>query len=172
MKKINKILALAITVAATASCNYLDVVPDNVATIDYAFRNKEVAENYLFGCYSYRTQIGDVRNDPAMSGSDEIWQYYITREWDRFITFTGSRIRRGEQNVTSPIYNNWDGRLFVGIRDCNIFLENIHKVRDVEAFQRDRWIAEAKFLKAYYHYLLMKQILSSSKKRQGLQRVI
>lgn len=49
--------------------------------------------------------------------------------------------------------------LFVGIRDCNTFLENIEdmsKVADLTADKRARWIAEAKFLKAYYHYYLLR----------------
>jgi hypothetical protein len=55
--------------------------------------------------------------------------------------------------------NTWDGNrsLWVGIRDCNIFLENIGKVRDLMEHNRRRWIAEVKFLKAYYHYTLMKR---------------
>ncbi len=57
--------------------------------------------------------------------------------------------------------NFWDGErggkpLFQGIRDCNIFLENIGKVPDLTEYEKQRWIAEVKFLKAYFHYYLMK----------------
>lgn len=45
--------------------------------------------------------------------------------------------------------------LWIGIRDCNIFLENIHKPLDLEDYERTRWIAEITFLKAYYHFYLM-----------------
>ena len=137
------------------SCDYLDVVPDNIATIDYAFRNRTVAENYLYGCYSYRPAIGEISSDPAMSGSDEIWQDYGFRNY----SWEGTKIRRGLQNVSSPILNLWDGNrsLWTGIRDCNIFLENIDKVRDIQYTERMRWIAEVKFLKAYYHYCMMKR---------------
>ncbi|HTG55175.1 MAG TPA: hypothetical protein VL943_02815, partial [Niabella sp.] len=39
--------------SSLSSCKkYLDIVPDNVGTLDYAFRNKNEAENYLFTCYS------------------------------------------------------------------------------------------------------------------------
>ncbi len=43
-----------------------------------------------------------------------------------------------------------------GIRQTNIFLENIGSVSDMEQSEKDRWIAEAKFLKAYYHYWLIR----------------
>ena len=143
-----------------SSCNYLDVVPDNIATIEYAFKNSIAAERYLYGCYSYRPAIGGVQTDPAMTGSDETAQRYVTLlSGDRFVIYGGARITRGEQSVNSPIMNIWDGNrsLWVGIRDCNIFLENIETVKDAMEYQRRRWTAEAKFLKAYYHYSLMKR---------------
>lgn len=166
MKKRNKIVIFVVCVISVASCSYLDVVPDNIATIDYAFRNQIEAENYLYGCYSYRPKIGDIDNDPAMVGADEIWQRYLIRAMDRFRTWEGSRIRRGEQNVTNPVMSHWDGwdagrgsnpSLWTGIRDCNIFLENVHKAWDTPPHLMARWISEAKFLKAYYHFCLMKR---------------
>jgi hypothetical protein len=145
---------------AAPSCDYLDVVPDDVATIEYAFKNSIAAERYLYGCYSYRPAIGDIHADPAMTGSDETAQrYVIMLSGDRFVIYGGARLTRGEQNTNDPIMNMWDGghSLWVGIRDCNIFLENIDGVRDVMDHNRRRWTAEAKFLKAYYHYCLMKR---------------
>jgi hypothetical protein len=144
------------------ACNYLDVVPDNIATIDYAFRNRTEAEKYLYTCYSYRPQIGDVNNDPAMSGGDEIWQFYAPAGTEgRNPVLTGMQIARGFQNSNSPWLNFWDGEnggkaLWRGIRDCNIFLENIDKVLDLQEYEKERWVAEVKFLKAYYHYYLLK----------------
>ena len=46
-----------------------------------------------------------------------------------------------------------------GIRDCNIFLENVSdmsKVGDLTPSMRKRWLAEVKFLKAYYHFCLFR----------------
>jgi hypothetical protein len=141
------------------ACNYLDVVPDNVATIDNAFRNRTEAEKYLFSCYHYRPSIGDLNNDPAMAGADENWQFYPVG--NIYGTWNSSQIGRGFQNADNPVLNVWNGEygarsLWRGIRDCNIFLENFHKVTDMQEYEKARWIAEIKFLKAYYHYYLMK----------------
>ncbi len=155
----NTILSVC-TLFAACACDYLDVVPDNVATIDYAFKNRVSAEKYLYGCYSYRPKVGDIQADPAMTGSDETAQRYVILEsGTRFVIYGGARITRGEQNANSPIMSTWDGNrsLWVGIRDCNIFLENIDGVQDLMPYMRRRWVAEVKFLKAYYHYYLMKQ---------------
>ena len=44
-----KILALLCAVLMCSSCkDYLDIVPDNVATLDHAFTNMETAERLLF----------------------------------------------------------------------------------------------------------------------------
>ena len=43
-----KILALLCAVLMCSSCkDYLDIVPDNVATLDHAFTNMETAEKFL-----------------------------------------------------------------------------------------------------------------------------
>src|SRR5690606_21433994 len=50
---------------------------------------------------------------------------------------------------------NGGSSLYIALRDCNIFLENAHIPRDIDDMERARWIAEVKFLKAYYHFFLM-----------------
>ncbi len=47
-------------------------------------------------------------------------------------------------------------KLYESIRMCNTFLDNIHLPLDVQPYDRTRWTAEAKFLKAYYHYWLLR----------------
>jgi hypothetical protein len=143
------------------ACDYLDVIPDNVATLDNAFSNRNQAERYLYTCYSYRPPIGHIDHDPAMFGGDEVWQYYPTAVAANRI-YNGTQIARGLQNSNEPWANYWNGEnnngksLWNGIRDCNIFLDNIDKVQDIQPYEKTRWIAEAKFLKAYYHYFLFK----------------
>lgn len=158
MKALNKIkIIVAFTILlGFGSCNYLNVVPDNIATIDYAFRNRTVTEKYLFSCYSYRPPVGSVNTDPAMNGGDETWMFYGVRS-----PWPNSLISRGFQTSTTPVLNFWDGEsdgkaLWRGIRDCNIFLENVDKVLDLPDYEKRRWVAEVKFLKAYYHYYLFK----------------
>ncbi len=162
MKRIHYILLL-LSVVLSSCRDYLDVVPDNVATLDYAFLDKVGAEKFLVTCYSYLPDFGSPGADPAIMGSDEIW---LHAEDSYYSAYTGNfyayNIKRSQQNVTNPLLNFWDGgysgkNLYIGIRDCNIFLENINKVgADLEESERVRWIAEVKFLKAYYHYYLLR----------------
>ena len=150
-----KILYFIIILTGLNSCNYLNVVPDNIATIEYAFRNRIVTQKYLYTCYSYLPQQGSISNDVAMSGGDDSW-------FHTFINWSTRSFARGMQNSSNPYMNFWsneqgaDKNLWQGIRDCNIFLENIDNVRDVPVYEKKRWKAEVKFLKAFYHFYLFR----------------
>ncbi len=155
--KIYRYFGILACATILSSCDkYLDIIPDNVATLDYAFHDRVRAQNYLFTCYSYMPRIGS-GNDPGLIG-DEVWSVarnawtYPNKGFD--IMYEGN-------NVTNPNLNYWDGtngatNLWAGIRDCNVFLENVGKVHDLQEYERVRWIAEVKFLKAYYHFFLMR----------------
>lgn len=157
MKKIHKKLYLLIILGALGACNYLDVVPDNIATIENAFTLRTSAEKYLFTCYSYMPGNGHFNDNLAFMAGDEIWHDDPPRD----IQAQFYNIARGQQNVADPLGNYWSGQqrgkpLYMGIRDCNTFLANIHLVRELTQFERERWIAEVKFLKAYYHFFLFR----------------
>src|SRR5690606_29645407 len=81
---------------------------------------------------------------PSHSRAPEVWE-----------------VARGNQNILDPYVDYWDGGnggkpLFGAIRDCNTFLENINSVPDMDENERLRWISEVKFLKAYYHWFLLR----------------
>ncbi|MFD2968715.1 RagB/SusD family nutrient uptake outer membrane protein [Sphingobacterium bambusae] len=146
-----------LTVLASSCGNYLDVTPENVGTIDYAFRNRNEAEKYLFACYNTLQGLNTQINDPGFITSGEVYN----NSYADNLAATNFLILSGTQNTNSPILNYWEGtaggiNLFQGIRRCNIMLENIQKPIDLSDTERERWISEVKFLKAYYHYILLK----------------
>ncbi|GHT78753.1 hypothetical protein FACS189464_2730 [Bacteroidia bacterium] len=140
------------------SCgDYLDVVPDNIATIDNAFVNRAMAEKFLFTCYSYMPAHADPKY-AAFLLADEFWlpsQSHL--DWIAF-----QEIAQGNQSAVSPCLDYWNGLrggkpMFVALRDCNIFLERMNDdIPGLQAYEKKRWVAEVKFLKAYYHYWLLR----------------
>ncbi|MFD2162317.1 RagB/SusD family nutrient uptake outer membrane protein [Paradesertivirga mongoliensis] len=157
MKKYKVIIIIAFLGVASSCQKYLDVVPDNVPTIDYAFTLRSSAQRFLATCYSYMPRNGHFNTNAAFNAADEVWHPVPLADVNGDIV----SIARGLQNVSDPFANYWEGTrqgrpLFQGIRDCNIFLENIAKVSDLEEYERQRWIAEVKFLKAYYHFILLR----------------
>lgn len=155
IKKIIGYIALSAILVSTSCDEYLDIVPDNIATLENAFAMRATAERFLFTCYSWIPPQAGLNANPGFMAGDEFWSiygYWNGASW---------RIARGEQNVVNPLVNYWDGEqtavpLFRGIRECNIFLENINSVPDMTEYEKKRWISEAKFLKAYFHFWLLR----------------
>ncbi|MCC4213178.1 RagB/SusD family nutrient uptake outer membrane protein [Leeuwenhoekiella parthenopeia] len=166
-RKLVLVLALPFVMIYNAcQDDYLDVVPDGLATVDKIFNLRQEAEKYLFTCYSYMPRLGDLRRNAAFLAGDEMWVPDNRENGDYFAL----EIALGRQRVANPYYNVWQGEyqgglpfdgseIWDGIRHCNIFIENMsdpNNVPDITDTERERWIAEAKFLKAYYHFYLMR----------------
>ncbi|WP_207421585.1 RagB/SusD family nutrient uptake outer membrane protein [Desertivirga brevis] len=168
-KKVLATGAFFLTVsAANISCSkFLDVVPDNTSEIKHAFKIRNEAEKYLFTCYSFLPKHGDGWFNAGMFAGDEMWlpQNDLAHWHNAF------RIAQGQQNANQPLFDEWSGnrkgngdfnwhlKIFMGIRHCNIFIENMKdmsKVPDITLTERERWIGEAMFLKAFYHYYLLR----------------
>ncbi|WP_316818154.1 RagB/SusD family nutrient uptake outer membrane protein [Pedobacter nyackensis] len=152
------IVSLLAVFSTACKKSYLDVIPDNLPTIEHAFSNRVEAEKYLFTCYSYLPKEGNPDMNPGFNAGDETWTYW-PMIYD-FFALDSYHIARGLQDKGYPRMNYWDGydgrTMWQGIRDCNIFLENVDKVIGLEPYIKDRWVAEAKFLKAYYHWYLFR----------------
>lgn len=140
---------------------FLDVVPDNVATIDNAFTSKVEAEKYLMTCYSYLPIDVDPTYNVGITNGDLVW---IEDNAINMRITNVVQLPRGGQNTSDPIANYMDGTRdasanYKAIRDCNIFLANVSdvsKIPDLDIDTRLRWLAEVKFLKAFYHFILFR----------------
>jgi hypothetical protein len=119
------------------------------------------AQKYLFTCYNNLPKLGSLNGNPALLGSDELITNYPGYQQYNDISGYFAGILLGQQGRVYPICDYWEGAqggkaYFQALRECNIFLENIGAVPDITDSERKRWIAEVKFLKAYYHYWLFR----------------
>lgn len=156
---------LALLVFCNSSCSdFLDVVPDNTATIHHAFKKRVQAEAYLYGIYGFLPNFSSPAENPAFLAGEESWLF------EEFRSFNNSawKIAAGQQGTQETLCNFWAAQsnsaatyakgglpIFTGISDCNVFLENIHNTIDLDEFEREMWIAEVKFLKAFFHFWLL-----------------
>src|SRR5690606_3902375 len=160
-------ICVSFSVLFNSCSKFLDIIPDNVSVIEHAFKLRTEAEKYLFTCYSYLPKNGDGWFNAGIMAGDEIW----LPQNDQAHWHPAFRIAQGMQNVGQPLFNEWGGdlkggdgrfnylRMWQGIRHCNIFLENIKNpnvVPDLSIAERERWTGEVEFLKAYYHFYLMR----------------
>ncbi len=151
-KKIQFTIMMLLTFLGSGCSDFLDVVPDGVAVLENAFARRTEAKKYLYTCYSYMPEDGNPSIDASLWG-DEKWSMENAMHYD-FVGH-GFDIAKGLQNANAPILDQWD-HYYRALRDCNIFLEDVGGVPDLPDWEKKQWIAEVKFLKAYYHFLLLR----------------
>jgi len=158
MKKVKIFIFVAIF--AISSCTpYLDVVPDSTRTIEDVFSIKDEAYNALAKIYSYLPSPYNPDNSEWLLGDEFIGRLDYDINETRL---RACRIMRGLQSANNPRISDWTGngggkKLYEGVRLCNIFIENIHLVADMDEEQKKEWKAQAIFLKAYYNFLLIRK---------------
>ena len=148
--------ALKITIIALlagfsmASCDFLDKEPTKLTPENY-FNTPAEANSFLTGVYAILSQ-------PTFYGGD--YMYLVAG--DDLSHYGGSG--RGPAS-TGLICNNattsdnavtafWYA-LYSGINRANMFLENIDKVNGFDAGVKEQYIAEARFLRAFYYFNLV-----------------
>jgi hypothetical protein len=109
------------------SCDdYLDIVPNDVSTLDDAFARPQEALNFLYSVYSFMPLENDMFSSIALWGTDE-----LVTPWDRS-HYYAKRMMRGELNASDPFFDYWTKAgpidLYDGIRQGYIFLNNIDKI--------------------------------------------
>ena len=160
MKLSTKYLPVGVLLLFLTSCtDYLDVVPDNTLTIEDLFKQKEEAWDALAKSYSYLPQIDETHTSMWTAGDEWLGRLDLNENTNHL---RGIRLMRGVQSVSDPILGCWSGTnagqpLYEGIRQTNVFLENIDAVPDMSDEEKADWKAQVKFLKAYYSFLLVQR---------------
>ena len=129
------------------SCNYLDIVPDEKATEADAFKSPKAALHYLYSCYSYIPDLRAGNNSLDLFTGDEFVTPWEQEAFGQFV--------RGNYTPSNPIINYWHN-LYKGIRQCYLLKENVSSVPGLSQELKDEYMAEADFLVAYYHYILVR----------------
>lgn len=149
MKSLYKYILCSCMAVTFTACDYLDVVPDNIATEEHAFADRYTVEKFLATCYSQFPNTADWNANPAIFGAMEM---VFNTEND---TGSGMQLGLGNDNPSSALINYWSKGLYAGIRDCNTFMDGIEGVADLEQYEKKRMTAEVKLIKAYLHFYLL-----------------
>lgn len=155
MKKLIFILTL-FTAVLFHSCDYLDIVPDDTATLEDAFKNETTAENFIYSCYSFIPQYNNCRTNFGWLMSNEtVCSKHWGLQWFSFL-----QMQQLQYSSSNPVLDIWQ-QCYKGIKQCYIFQSNIDKVvpmtisaAEYEA-KKKVWLAETNFLIAYFHSVLL-----------------
>ena len=145
MKKIlNKIFVSAGLCAALSSCSFLDVEPQVICSDTFYNTEKEVLYG-LAGVYG-------VMSNEALYGNYYSLMYSNIDDLCYFNRDMGSNLLQFHRHTagTSQVYDIWV-ELYQGIRNANAFMEAVVKT---DFDPNGVYYNEARFLRAYYHFLL------------------
>lgn len=145
-----KYFSFLAALALTTSCNYLNVIPVEQPDTGDMIIDNSTALNFLYGCYGYlqNSDYDTRQGDLPDSGCDEA---VCPQEWER----TSSKIQWGYYTPASIGDFAW-GHWYTAIGYCNLFLKRIEENNpDIDPNKKAEYIAEAMFLKAYYHFRVL-----------------
>lgn len=148
-----------------AACDkWLDIVPEeDMTTVDTDFETRDEAEKWHASCYSFvQHKVTSVRLNEAFLGADELIACDFLKNSNPS-AYPGIYIAEGFQNSMNPYNDLWsdkssNGRIdfYTAINFCNIFINKIEKVYNMEMMEKREWKAEVKALKAYYYFDLVR----------------
>jgi starch-binding outer membrane protein, SusD/RagB family len=148
-------LASICALMITSACNkdFFDSQPDNLLGIETIFSNRVQTENYWGGLFS---EIPDIWNQPYSFNFSAITDEADVSNW---ADGTIETINNGA--TTSDNSPQLFVTLYTKIRQCAVFLENVDKCKELltvegGAERVKQYKAEAKFLRAFYYWRMMK----------------
>ncbi|MFC7524411.1 RagB/SusD family nutrient uptake outer membrane protein [Parapedobacter sp. GCM10030251] len=146
------LLITSLLVPMSCKKGYFDTQPDNIVTIDEIFKNRGQTERWWAGLY---TNIPDIWDQPY-----NFFYSIITDEMDAS-NWTNPGMNTGAINADGTPSNF--ASLYERIRLATIFLERIDDNEEIKNLANGAEIirhykGEARFLRAYYHWLMMKQL--------------
>ncbi len=155
MRTIYRFATLLILLVIISGCskNYFNTQPDNILTIDEIFKNRNQSERWLAGLY---TLVPDVWN-----GDTFFYTYTCTTDEMDVSNWINPVINSGalDASTTPTRFMEYSEK----IRLASIFLQRIDEndeIRNAVNGQQliKQYKGEARFLRAYYYWLLMKEV--------------
>ena len=153
MKKYIYIITALLALSACDS--YFDIDFQDQANLEEIFSKKNTTERYLAHLYSYLPHDEDTHKGTG---------YVIPRSDEGLFGFLGygpfNKLRSGDYSTAASgdvvEYNKWK-TMYVGIRQCSIFMDYVHLDQEDSEEVKAAMMAEARFLRAFYYFCLFRQ---------------
>ena len=150
--KIKNIFLTALVSGAAAlsvsSCDFLDTTPHDFTAPETFYSNEEECRMALAGVYMSLAGDGAYANEfgVLMTNSDDLSYYGRTNKSDYVPN-------NSHTESTETIWKAWL-EFYTGINNANVLIENIGNASIDDEATRNAILGEARFLRAYYHFLL------------------
>lgn len=152
-KYLSKILIACCLLVTLPSCDsFFDNEPDNQQTIEQVFKRRTTTLQFLANVYSYIRPVYEWSNQTIWAGiSDEI-----------DVTYSDYEISKINLGLLAPdkealFYGNLWNHYYPGIRAATFYIQNVDKNLEMDAAEIQRTKAEARALRAWYYFCLVRQ---------------
>lgn len=156
MKQILALLVLITTLIFSSCDSFLEEEVRGQQNLDNYFQTEEEAKSFVTGCYQAITfgswwNINTVWLLSEMC-SDDGWMGNTTQSQSDYISLAHYQ---GAGQSNGAISNFWQYR-YKGILRCNVAIERIAQSPIADENFKNRLIAEARFLRGYYYFELVR----------------
>ena len=150
MKKIiyNPIALLFLLLLISSCEEYLTPELGDQMSMTEVFDKRLTTERYLAQVYSYLPHDYDALNSTTPR-SDEA--YF---SWTAWVGYLGHN--DGSWNPTTDNFHTWSN-YYQGINQATVFMDNVDNCKEITQENRDIMKAEARFLRAYFYFMLVEQ---------------
>lgn len=151
MKTVDKIrkttiVLLSVLCSVMSSCDFLDVVPEEQATLNDATRNPDAVLGFMYSCYAgVRSPL---QYNMSEFSADEC---VFPPLWNNY----GQQVSYGLYTPESVKDYRWN-QFFASIAQTHLFLRELVNAKGCTEEDIEEWKAEAYFLLAYYHFELLR----------------
>lgn len=143
-------LCISFSVLQTACDSFLDRQEDELLTFDQIWETRANTKAYWHNAMSrYPNDVEGYVYAPWLGASDEGVIAHRAREVHKITSgsWHPANIPRYEMD-----------KYYKGIRECNIFLQNVDRCTDplLTLDEKEQWKVQTRFARAYYYFLMMR----------------
>lgn len=140
---------LVISMSTFISCDFLDVVPPEQASLPDATQDARSTLGFLYSCYAGVKDNEQPTNYGSPTSGASTDEYVLPPLWG-----TGAQTVSWNQHSS---LSDWKwGSIYRFIGQCHLFLQQLPNAKEVTESQKREWKAEANFLIAYYHFCILR----------------
>ena len=143
------LLSIALLGGLFSSCDFLEKEPTQLTPEKY-FNTPEEASSFLMGVYATLAHSSFYGGNYIwLAGGDDL-SHYGGAGRNPMTSVICNQVTTSDTQITGLWLN-----LYSGINRANMFLEHIDQVPNMNQTLKQQYVAEARFLRAYYYFILV-----------------
>lgn len=146
------LLAASMCVGLTACSDFFEPIPGVQFGLDETFASKQRTEEYLNNVYSYVREVTDAIHPNTYGGIFTEASLDGANRWNK----TYAEWTNGSFNSASAQASEYFSKYYQVIAKASTFIQNVDKCTEAAASTRGKWKSEARALRAYYYFELLR----------------